>query len=89
MSDSAERKKAYMRDYYIRHKDDPEYVARKKEISKRNYHYTRKTIDCPRCQMRHRPDFPDCLVLKEGQKAMLAAKIIQQVEVLRNEASES
>jgi len=92
-SDNVERQKfhkaRYQRVYYLKRKNDPDFQAKRKEASKRNYSYRRQTIDCNSCQMRHRPDSDTCLAVENAKKAQAMGDVIQLVSSLHNASSVS
>jgi len=63
-----EYKKNYQKIYYQRKKGDPEFLQKRRDISKENYKYTRKTLDCETCGIRHRADADTCLLVRDQQK---------------------
>lgn len=71
----SEYKKNYCREYYAKKKQDPDFMEKRRQTTRRNYNYARKTIDCPHCQLRHRPDSESCVFLKAQRLAVQSQQI--------------
>jgi hypothetical protein len=65
MSNELENKKLYSRDYYRKRKMDPSFLENKRNYAKKNYSYHRITVDCPACNMRHKADSQNCIIVRE------------------------
>jgi hypothetical protein len=81
----AEYKRNYQRNYYQKKKQDPAYLEKIREKQKENYSYTRQTIDCRACGIRHRPESLLCVLVKD---AVQVRKINAFIASLHRTASE-
>jgi hypothetical protein len=71
-----EYKRNYQKRYYAKMKTSTEFMDKRRETTKNGYKYTRKTIDCQHCKLRHKPNSQNCLLLKQQQVNITANQII-------------
>ena len=71
-----EYKRNYQKRYYAKMRESDAFMEKRRENTKDRYAYTRKTIDCPHCKLRHRPDSEHCLLLKQQRINSQAKDII-------------
>ena len=76
----ADYKKNYCREYYAKKKQDPDFMEKRRQTTRRNYNYARRTIDCPHCQLRHRPDNESCVFLKAQRMAIQSQQITSIID---------
>jgi len=60
--------KQYQRNYYTNRKNEPDFKEQRRIRSKDAYAYTRRTIDCTTCGIRHRSDSQNCLLIQKSKQ---------------------
>ena len=63
-------KQNYQRLYYQKKRADPAFLEKRKETAKAHYKYSRKTIDCADCGVRHPPDCSTCLLVAKARTSL-------------------
>lgn len=81
----------YSRDYYRKRKSDPSFLENKRNYAKKHYSYNRVTIDCPACNVRHKADSQNCIIvreqaiLKKAENAKILANLLISSDMKRTE----
>jgi hypothetical protein len=77
---SNQRRKNYQRDYYAKMKRSQDFVEKRRETAKKHYSYSRKTIDCPTCMLRHLPESDKCLLLEQARRERMKQCLLDSLE---------
>ena len=74
-----EYKLNYQREYYSKRKANLDFMEKRRETTKNHYKYQRKTIDCPHCRLRHKPESERCVLIANAKRERLKQCILDSL----------